>query len=281
MSRTKLNAVESHGRPPFSRMIRKIVIGVLALLVACVLAAVFFFDAIASRVISTAGTHILGVTTTVQSTHLGLFDGKSSLSGLKIAEPAGFGEGSMLSVDSATVTAGLSELMSQDVVLEMIEITGVTIHLVEVNNKVNLEVVAANVTGSDKTPDPAAKSTGSVTIRQLKVTNIKVLVTSDLTLTGRKPIEVTIPDIVVTDLGTKTPRNDVAAQIATQLMSRLLVAIVQAQIEGLPQNMMSGLQNASSSLSSAATSLLNTSGDAIQKTIDGAGDAIKSIFGDK
>lgn len=288
MSRTKETTVKLTARTPVSRMIRKVVIGFLVLAVACILTAVFFFDAIASRVVSTAGTRVLGVTTTVRSTHLGLFDGKSSLSGLKIAEPAGFGEGSMISVETASVTVGLTELLSSDIVIEEISIDGVTVNLVQANSQVNLQVVATNLTGTDKsdqgTPTPASpsdQSSSSVTIRQLKVTNIKVFATGDTALVGSKPIEVSIPDIVINDVGTKTPISEVAAQISTQLMNHLLVAIVEAKIAGLPQSMLSGLNSASSTLGTAAASFLKGSSDAVKNTIDGAEGAIKSIFGGK
>ena len=286
MSRTKTSAVETHARTPYSRMIRKIVIGILALAVACILTTVFFFDAIASRVISTAGTRVLGVTTTVRSTHLGLLDGKSSVSGLKLAEPNGFGDGPMISVETASVTAGLSKLLGDDIVIDELSIDGVTVNLVEVKGQVNLQVVATNLTSTDTkeeaTPAPATqgdKSAGTVTIRQLKVTNIKVFATGDTVLVGSKPVAVTIPDILISDIGTKTPASEVAAQISTQLMNHLLVAIVEAKIVGLPQSMMSGLSSASSSLGNATASFLKGSGTAIQNTINGAGDAIKSIFG--
>ena len=286
MSRIKTSAVETHARTPYSRMIRKIVIGILALAVACILTTVFFFDAIASRVISTAGTRVLGVTTTVRSTHLGLLEGKSSVSGLKLAEPNGFGDGSMISVETASVTAGLSKLLGDDIVIDELSIDGVTVNLVEVKGQVNLQVVATNLTSTDTkeeaTPAPATqgdKSAGTVTIRQLKVTNIKVFATGDTVLVGSKPVAVTIPDILISDIGTKTPASEVAAQISTQLMNHLLVAIVEAKIVGLPQSMMSGLSSASSSLGNATASFLKGSGTAIQNTINGAGDAIKSIFG--
>lgn len=286
MSRTKTSAVETHARTPYSRMIRKIVIGILTFTVACILTTVFFFDAIASRVISTAGTRVLGVTTTVRSTHLGLLEGKSSVSGLKLAEPNGFGDGPMISVETASVTAGLSKLLGDDIVIDELSIDGVTVNLVEVKGQVNLQVVATNLTSTDTkeeaTPAPATqgdKSAGTVTIRQLKVTNIKVFATGDTVLVGSKPVAVTIPDILISDIGTKTPASEVAAQISTQLMNHLLVAIVEAKIVGLPQSMMSGLSSASSSLGNATASFLKGSGTAIQNTINGAGDAIKSIFG--
>ena len=277
MSRTKSQTVESPARMPVSRMLRKVIIGILALTVACILTTVFFLDAIASRFISTAGTRVLGVTTTVQSTHLGLLEGKSSVSGLKIAEPKGFGDGSMIIVESASVTAGFSKLLGNDIIIEELDIDGVTVNLVEVNGQINLQVVATNLTTTDAkeevTPAPSAKgdkSAGTVTIRQLRVTNIKVFATGDTILVGSKPVAVTIPDILISDIGTNTPVSEVAAQISTTLMNHLLVAIVEAKITGLPQSVLSGLSSASSSLGSATSSFFNS-----------AGDAIKSIFGGK
>jgi len=266
-----------------SRMVRKVVIGVAVLLMACLLAVVFFFDAIAARVVSTAGTRVLGVSTTLRSAHLGLLDGKSSLSGLKVAQPTGFGDGSMIEVNSASVTAGLTELLSSDIVIDLVEIDGVTVDLVEIDGKVNLQVVANTVAGDDQAapakPDPSAKpASGSVTIRQLKVTNIKVIATTDRSMIGGKPIEITLPDIIVADLGTKTTASEVAAQITTQLMDRLLLAIVEAKIQGLPSSMLSGLQSASSTLAGSATSFLKTTGTAIEQGLEKTGDAIKSLF---
>ncbi len=269
-------------------MIRKVAIGVVALVFACAIAAAFFFDAVAARVVSTAGTRVLGTATTVRSIHIGLIGGSSSLDGLSIAQPKGFGDGAMITVASATATAGLFELLSSEIVIDSIEIRGVTVYIVEVGQQVNLQVVAATVVGSDANPAPAtetvapAKSaSASVAIRQLKVSDIKVVIQAETQLPGGKPIEFTIPDIVVSDVGTKTTINEVASEVTTELMDRLLLAIVQAHIKGLPNDMMSGLTSASSTLSGAASSVIGEGGEVIRKTIDGASNAIKGIFGDK
>ena len=272
------------GSRRMSRMIRKVVIGVSVMTAVCVLATLFFLDAAAARILTTAATRVLGTTTTVRSVHLGLLDGKSMLDGLQIAQPPGFGEGpAMISVQHASVTAGLFEIIGKDVVIESVEIDGVELHLVEAGGRVNLQVVASNLGASDAaqpaTPTATADS-GTVTIRKLRVTNIRVTATGNAALTSGKTVEVTIPDIEVNDLGTKTPVSEVAARVTTELMSRLTVAIVQAKIEGLPNEMVSGLSSAASTLGDLTKSLLEESGDAIQKGLKGAGDAIKGLFGD-
>lgn len=265
-------------------MVRKVIIGISVMGAACLVAAVFFLDAVAARVLSTAATHVLGVTTTVRSVHLGVFDGESTLTGLQIAQPEGFGDGAMIVVQHASVTAGLLELFGKDVVLEAVEIDGVQVNLVESSGRVNLQVVAASVTASDQPPQPAASresaSAGTLTIRTLRVSNIQVCASGNSSLAAGTKVQVSIPDIVVNDLGTKTPMSEVAASVGKELVDRLTVAIVQAKIEGLPTEMANGLANAASSLSDMATPLLESGGDAIQKGLKGAGDAIKGLFGD-
>lgn len=279
--------IGSQRLPRMKRMntkLRKVVLGLAVMVAACLVATIFFLDAVAARILSTAATQVLGTPTTVRSVHLGLFDGRSTLDGLQVAQPAGFGEGFMFSVQHASVTAGLFELIGDDVVIESIEIDGVDVNLVESEGRVNLQVVANNVTGSDTTPTPAtteqSASARSVTIRTLRVTNIHVSAAGNSALVAGKKVHVTIPDIVVSDLGTKTPMSEVAARVSTELVERLTVAIVQAKIEGLPSEMASGLASAASTLTTNAKSLLENSGDAIQKGLKGAGDAIKGLFGD-
>ncbi len=269
-------------------MIRKVVLAVSVLIAACVVATIFFLDAAAARILTTAGSHVLGTTTTVRSVHLGIFETTSSLNELQIAQPTGFGDGAMIAVQRASITVGLSELLSHDILIDEILIDGVEVHLVEAGGKVNLQVVANTVAGTDDAATSATSTTpatsappssGAVTIRSLKVTNIRVNASGNSALADGQTVQVTIPDIIVTDLGSKTPMSEVATRVTTELMDRLLIAIVEAKIQGLPSQMLSGLTSASSTLSDVTSSILRESGDAIQKGLKGAGDAIKGLFG--
>ncbi|MSR69613.1 MAG: hypothetical protein EXS17_04630 [Phycisphaerales bacterium] len=244
-------------------MVRKVVIAGSVLVAACVVATALFLDAAAARILTSAASHVLGTPTTVRSARLGIFDRKSSVTGLQIAQPTGFGEGPMISVASASITVGLIELCGDDIVIEAIEIDGVDVNLVEVNGQVNVQVVANTVAHCDDAPPPpptppstAKGASGSVTIRSLRVTNIRVSARGNAALADGQSMNVTIPDIVANDLGTKTPASEIAAKVTTELMDRLLVAIVQAKIEGLPNEVLSGLQSASSTLSDVTQSIL-------------------------
>lgn len=274
-----------------SGFLKKIILICAAAVLLIGVTAVLFLDAAAARVVVIAGTRVLGVQTTLSSAHIAIFGGTSSLHELAVAQPAGFGTDSMFKVRYAGVTANLPELLSSDVVIEEINIDGVLVTLVEKGSKVNLQVVADSLNQTSDaspaptaTPAPTTNSSGTVTIKQLKVTGIKVLVEGDSHVTAGKILEVNIPDIIVADLGSKTPVSQVAAHVTAQLMNRILLAIVKAQIAGLPSAMASGLQSAAGKVGSifngtAEFPIVKGAGTAIKDGVEDIGKGIKNIFG--
>jgi len=260
-------------------MVKKVVIGIAILAMATIVTAVLFIDAVAARIVSTAGTRVLGVSTSVRSVHLGLLSGSSKLDGLVVAQPAGYAGGPMLSMERVEVRAGLGELMSDDIVIAQLSISGVAIDLSELNGRINLQVVADNVSssgaGASATAAPATPSKSTVTVRELRITGIRVKARLENALASGKVLDATIPDIVVQDIGTKTTVDEVAARISAKLMDQLIVAIAKAQIEGLPTSFSNGLQSAGAQLGG----VLEQSGGAIGEGLQKVGDAFKSIFG--
>lgn len=287
MNKQITQAAQSEGKSTWRGAMRKVIVAIVGLAIACAIATVFLLDAAASRIVSTAATSLLGTTTTIRSLHLGIFDGRSVLDGLRIEEPAEFPAGEMITVGQATVSAGLKELLSDDIVIESIEIKDVTVNLVEVNGKLNLQVVAQNIAGDDDPAHnpgsspaaPTRSDSRSVLVRKLVVSNITVTAAGTTGIADGKKISVTIPDISVEDLGTKTTVADISAQLGNQLVERLLVAIVQAKIEGLPSQITSGLNNAASTLQSAAQSILDTTTKEVGDAINSVGDAFKGLLG--
>ena len=277
--------------PKKSWFTKKLIILCAASVVLIGVLAILFLDAAAARVVAIAGTRVLGVQTTLSSAHIAILGGTGSLHELAVAQPEGFGTDSMFKVRYAGVTANLPELLSSDVVIEEINVDGVLVTLVEKGSKVNLQVVADSLNQTPSaspaptaTPAPTKDSSGTVTIKQLKVTGIKVLVEGDSHVTAGKVLEVNIPDIIVADLGSKTPASQVAAHVTAQLMNRILLAIVKAQIAGLPSAMASGLQSAAGKVGSifngtAEFPMVKGAGTAIKDGVQDLGKGITNIFG--
>ncbi|MBM4008387.1 MAG: hypothetical protein FJ285_02220 [Planctomycetes bacterium] len=261
-----------------SSIVKKVVIGVAVLVMATVVTAVLFIDAVAARIVSTAGTRVLGVSTTVRSVHLGLLSESSTVNGLVVAQPQGYAGDPMLVVDRIEVKAGLTELLGDVIVIEELVISGISVDLSELNGRINLQVVVDHVSsnqGAAPTATTPANSPGTtVTIRELRITGIRVKARLENALASGKVLDATIPDIVVKDIGTKTTVDQVAAQLSAQLMDQLILALAKAQIEGLPTSIASGLQSASSQISG----FLQQGGSAIGDQLQKVGDAFKSIF---
>lgn len=265
-------------------MIRRLVIGAVAMLIALAVTAVLFLDAAAARIVASAATRVLGAETTVASSHLGLFEGRSTLHGLDIRQPSGFPEGSMISVREASVTAGLSGLLGDSIEIEEITISGVVVHIDEASGKVNLEVVANHVSKGDTKPQPTpAGPSRSVVVHRLTIHDITVIVSGRAAEIAGKTVTVTIPDIIVTELGTRSTVSDIAERISRQLLDRLTVAIVEARIEGLASGVGSTLQVTATTLQNAGAGILTGAGDglngALEKAGQGIGDAMKGILG--
>ena len=285
------NETTSVASPKKSWFTKKLIIVCAGSVVLIGVLAILFLDAAAARVVAIAGTRVLGVQTTLSSAHIAILGGTSSLNELAVAQPEGFGTDSMFKVRYAGVTANLPELLSSDVVIEEINVDGVLVTLVEKGSKVNLQVVADSLNQTSDaspaptaTPAPTKNSSGTVTIKQLKVTGIKVLVEGDSHVTAGKILEVNIPDIIVADLGSKTPVSQVAAHVTAQLMNRILLAIVKAQIAGLPSAMASGLQSAAGKVGSifngtAEFPVIQGTGAAIKSGVQDLGKGIKDLFG--
>lgn len=260
---------------------RKVLVSLAALAVAVALAAVLFLDSYAARLVSEEATSALGVTTKVSSAHIGLVSGRSTVSGVAIEQPEGFPKGEMLTLREGSITVGLTKLMGGKIVIDELTLTGITVTLDEANGKLNLEVVASNLSGEDASD---AKATApqtpgrEVVIQRLTIRDIRVIVAGTAAKLAGKPVEVTIPDIVVTDLGTKTSGSDIAAEVSTQLISHLTIAIVQARIEGLPDTILSGLNEAAGNLHGALSDFADTAKEGLKKAAEGIGDAVKDLF---
>ncbi len=279
-----MDTTASTGAPKGGRhLLRRLIIAGVALVVLVIATAVFFIDAAGARIVSIAGTKVLGVETSVSSLHVALLGGTSSVSGLTVAQPAGFSSDKMLDVKYAGVTLRLSELLQQDIVIDAVTINGIDVLLAEKDGKVNMQVVSNNLASKsppDKAPaeKPKAGDSGrTVSIKLVKVTGIKVRVQG--MMTAGQMVAVDIPDLTITDLGNKTPLSDVTKMVSSELIAKLTAAIVEAKISGLSDAMVGGLKDATSQLQGVIGDTLKDAGGALQSGVQGVGEGLKDIFG--
>ncbi len=160
-----------------------IVAVVLALLViGAIVAAIMSINSLAKRGIEAGGSFALGVPTTVQAVDIGLFSGQFGLSGLNVANPAGFAAPQFLGLDKAGVAVSLGSLNQDVVELPSLSLDGIKVNLERKGDGGNYQVILDNLKkatggGSGAKPAEPAPSGGKekkFVVRDLLITNVRV-----------------------------------------------------------------------------------------------------------
>jgi len=259
-------------------------VGALVVAAAVVLALVLSIDFTAARVISSQGTSVLGAKTSVGGAHIALFGGTSSVSGLRVAQPSGFGEGDMLSLDRTSVTVRLPALLGERVEIDEVSLSGLDVAIVSKDGKINLQAVADNVqkSMSDTTakPAPAGEKPGKeVLIRKLVVSDIDVTATGmGVTVTGN-PVKVRIPNITLENVSSANAEESITSEVTSRVLQSVVAGVLKSNVEGLSDTALAGLSAAGGTLNTAIEKFSDTAKVAAAKLTEGVKGATKDLEG--
>ena len=143
--------------------------------------------------------------TTLESVNLKPFRGAATLNGLSLANPEGF-DGEIFNLGEADVKINTFSVMSDEIVVPKVAIDGCTVRVAFKDGKLNvMELVnmlqgdGTDTPAEEPTEDASGASTGFV-VNNLSITNTKVI--GEIALPGLSPQEInlTIADIVKTDV---------------------------------------------------------------------------------
>lgn len=159
-------------------MLKKLVLLVfvlIVLVVGAVIAAFLAIDSIAKRGIESGGTYALGVPTTLDSASVGILGGTFSMSGLKVANPSGFGSAPFMSLGTGGVAVTFSSLREPVVQLPRLALDNLNVSLEKKGGKANYNVILDNLKklNSGDSPKPSGGEKKFV-IKDLSLTNIKI-----------------------------------------------------------------------------------------------------------
>ena len=110
-------------------MLKKILIGVVLLVIVLVVGAVLFLDSIVKAGIGTAGSHVLGVPTRAGLVSVGLVSGKTAIGNLEVDNPQGYAPVKFVTLGAIEVDAPLSQLTGEKIVIDRVELRDLTIEL--------------------------------------------------------------------------------------------------------------------------------------------------------
>ena len=258
-------------------MLKTLLNGLLALLILVVvvcIVAIMVLDSMGRSIVQTAGSEGLGVPVTVKSVHIGFFSNDSHIKELSIANPDGFSEPILLSVERVDVDFGVLKLLDSKVVIPNATVTGVFLDLEQHEKKSNIETLIHNI-ASDESPEPK-ETKSSFVIETLRISNITVTARGKFTVVDSGPVTAHIKEIVMHDVGTDSD-GEVAIEAVTS-------AVTHAIMDHLSKHPAEGLSKLAFS---HVTGLIDNLpvfkqlgvGNLMQEVTDGIGKGVDDILG--
>ncbi len=212
-------------------MIKKIVLGLLLLVVLVVGGIFYYLDSIVESGIEVAGSRVLGTSVTVDSVGLSPFSGSGAIAGLRIANPQGYSAENAFELGEISVALNTGSLTSDVIEIDSIIIDSPRISY-ETNIRTdNIRTLLANISGGDSSePETASEGGGkNLLIRDLQLLNPRL----DL-ITAVASAPVVMPDIRLTDIGTGGDGASVE-EVVRLVLSRINRAIVEGNIPGVAE----------------------------------------------
>lgn len=214
------------------------IIGIV-LLVAIIVAVVVIgssLDAIVKKGIETVGPQITKTTIKLDSLHLSILTGATTVKGFVVGSPEGFKAPNAISIGTIAVGVDPTTILKDKVVVRSIRVESPEItfegNLLGGNN---LSKIMDNVSAANKTQVQKAGSTNQVGVAPSKkievddfiVTGAKVH--GDITTVGGKELKLnlTLPDIHLTNLG-QGPEGITTTDLTRRVLSAVTIATLKA-----------------------------------------------------
>ena len=234
------------------KIVKRSVVGVLALVVVGVVIVYFTLNTIVASEIESAATDALGVETTVEAVNIGLFKGRSSLRDLEIDNPPGF-EGKFLTLRSALLGVSLGTIFSDLIDVKEVSIKGINLDLVERVKESNIGIILSNAnsgasaTSASSDPQSDDGDDQKFIIDLVSVRDIEIRVAVEPVTSERQPTTIKIDKIVIHDIGRK--ENGVTLdQLSAILVRSIVGSAVKAAPGQLPSLLLTTMEGGLSSL---------------------------------
>jgi uncharacterized protein involved in outer membrane biogenesis len=242
------------------------VAALVLILAAALVAVALSLDGIVKRGIEKYGPSATGVDVQLKSAEVRLFAGRAQLDGLVVGNPKGCKTPTAIVAGKVSARIKPSSVFSHKVVLESVEFDAPVVTFeggLRDNNLTKIEKnmgdFCASLAGGANSPAAStapAKPKKIYQVNDLAITGAKVQVNS--TMTMGQTVTISIPDIHLTNLGTR-PEGITAADVA----ERALHAVLEAATAAVKQN---------------AADLSKQAADAARSAAQKAADSLKGLI---
>lgn len=253
--------------------VKKVIIGVVALIVLIGVAMLFFvssLDSIVQTAIEEVGTKTTKTQVKVDGVSISLGDAQGALKGLSVANPAGFSSNKAISLGQIKVKLDAETLTSDTIVIKEIVIDKPSVNYEFGKEGSNFDVIKKNVAGGggSSTSESSESAGPKLIIENLYINDGTIAVTS--ALTGGKPLSAPLPKIHLKDIGKKSGGAS-AEEVAQQVISSLTKGVGSA----VGKLDLSKLKDVGAALKEKA----GGSTEKVKESLGGAGDQLKGLFG--
>ena len=288
-------------------IVRALIIIVLIVIILLTLAVVFI-NSIAKSAITSAGSSVLGVPTTVSSVEIGILSGHSEITDLEIENPKDY-SGTFLKLTDGILDVNLGSLLGSSIEVKEIAFDGIDLTFIQKLGGSNVNVILENVkkntaskdesTKDDSTKDDSKDSSDGrkFIIDELKITKVSVAVSIEPISSATKPSVIKIKEISVKDIG-KKEGGVTTDQIVSIIVQSVIHSVLEAAPGELPSVMLQGIKGGLSGLgnldlgdvsfdggegfkkiTNSISDITKSSGKNIGEAIDGIGKGIGDLFG--
>jgi hypothetical protein len=249
---------------------KKILIGlvvvvflIIALVIGLVVVGVSQLDKIAKEAIERGGTYAMQVDTTVDSVDLQLTKGAATMTGLSVANPAGFGTDHFMSLGSTSASVEFESINTDTIIIPEIKLSGIDLILDQGGSPANYKQILNSLQrfeSGDKPAQPAGEGGKNVIIRSLVIENVNVRMANVPGLSlAVGDVAVNVPLIELKNVGEKESMKP--ADVINLVVKTVLAAAVQAGGGIIPGDILGELTNGLGSLSSLQDMGIEAVGD--------------------
>ncbi|MCL4210423.1 MAG: hypothetical protein HRU76_02235 [Phycisphaeraceae bacterium] len=247
------------------KKILRLVLVLVILLIAAVGVGFLYIDSIAKHGIEKGGTYALGVQTTLDSADVGVFDGTFAMSGLKVANPAGFKSDAFMSLGEGGVSVSFGSLRQEVVELPTLTLSTLTVNLENKDGKANYQTIMDNLKRFEST-EPAEEGKRFV-IREVLIRDVAINV-EVLPLGGAlSTVTVPIKEISMKNVGESGVGKSglTLGELAGLIVKTVFAAAIQNGRNLIPGDVLNGLGEGLKGLEGLGNVAVSVGGEAMKQ----------------
>jgi len=201
-------------------------------------------DSLIAQLIEHYGSEMTGVPVRVGSVELSLSEGRGSIRGLRVGNPAGYAAGDAFRLGEITIDLDIDSIGSTPIVLDELRVAAPEVQFeTDALGKSNFDVIMANLDayssgGGGSADDAEASAETRLAIRRFRFEKGSVTADVSRLIPDAKPVQVRLPSVALDNLGGK--RGATPAEIGKQVLVGFTASVVRVVASSQAQRLIEG-----------------------------------------